>query len=69
MMRRCLSLWVILVLVPCFTDCFQTLEQRWKSFDVQRREEIGVKTKDYYLTEWGKPAKRAKSEEGGARRT
>jgi hypothetical protein len=56
---------MILVLVPFFTGCFQTLEQRWEAFDVERRQEIGVKTKDYYLTEWGMPAKRAKSEDGG----
>ena len=56
---------MILVLVPFFTGCFQTLEQRWEAFDAERRQEIGVKTKDYYLTEWGKPAKRAKSEDGG----
>ena len=42
-----------------------TLEQRWERFDVERRQEIGVKTKDYYLSEWGKPAKRAKSDDGG----
>jgi hypothetical protein len=37
-----------------------TLEERWQQFDRERRQEIGVKTKDYYLSEWGKPAKRAK---------
>lgn len=42
-----------------------TLEERWQQFDMDRRQEIGVKTKDYYLTEWGKPAKRAKSNDGG----
>ena len=42
-----------------------TLEQRWQQFDDQRRQEIGVKTKDYYLAEWGKPAKRARTEDGG----
>jgi hypothetical protein len=40
-------------------------EERWQQFDRHRRQEIGVKTKDYYLTEWGKPAKRAKSDDGG----
>ena len=42
-----------------------TKEERWQQFDMHRRQEIGVKTKDYYLTEWGKPAKRAKSDDGG----
>src|SRR5262245_9795554 len=42
-----------------------TLEQRWQQFDIERRQEIGVKTKDYYLAEWGKPAKRGKSDDGG----
>ena len=40
-------------------------EERWQQFDLDRRQEIGVKTKDYYLTEWGKPATRAKSDDGG----
>ena len=38
-----------------------TREQRWEEFDTERRQEIGVKTKDHYLNEWGKPAKRVKS--------
>ena len=42
-----------------------TLEQRWQQFDTERRQEIGVKTKDYYLNEWGRPAKRMKSDDGG----
>ena len=42
-----------------------TLEQRWEQFDQDRRQEIGVKSKDYYLSEWGKPAKRARSDDGG----
>ena len=42
-----------------------TLEQRWQQFDDRRRQEIGVKSNDYYLAEWGKPAKRARSEDGG----
>jgi hypothetical protein len=24
-----------------------TLEQRWETFDAERRQEVGVKTKDY----------------------
>jgi len=42
-----------------------TLDQRWQQFDAERREEIGVKTKDYYLSEWGKPKKREQSADGG----
>lgn len=48
----------ILMLLTCSTGCPLTLEQRWEAFDADRRQEIGVKTKDYYLSEWGKPAKR-----------
>ena len=54
-----------LMLALCLTGCFNTLEQRWEMFDADRTAEIGVKTKDYYITEWGKPAKRARSEGGG----
>ena len=54
-----------LVAVTLLPGCL-TLEQRWEQFDTQRRQEIGVKTKDYYLNEWGKPAKRVKSDDGGA---
>lgn len=42
-----------------------TLEERWQQFDMERRQEIRVTTKDYYLSEWGKPAKRVKSDDGG----
>lgn len=42
-----------------------TLEQRWEQFDTEQRQEIGVKTKEGYLREWGKPAKRVKSDDGG----
>jgi len=55
---------VILTMLLLLTGCFMTLEQRWEAFDAERRQEIGVKTKDYYLTEWGKPAKRVTSQEG-----
>ena len=54
-----------LMLVLFLTGCFNTLEQRWRAIDADLRAEIGVKTKDYYITEWGKPAKRARSEDGG----
>ena len=54
------TLAALLSLLACLT-----LEQRWEQFDQDRRQEIGVKSKDYYLSEWGKPAKRAKSDDGG----
>ena len=65
MARRRLLFYFILIFVPFITGCFQTLEQRWESFDAERRAEIGVKTKDYYVAEWGKPAQRSKSKDGG----
>ena len=55
---------VTLVTLISMPRC-STKEERWQQFDMDRRQEIGVKTKDYYLTEWGKPAKRAKSDDGG----
>ena len=60
-LHTCFALMIALVL----TGCFNTLEQRWQVFDAGRTAEIGVKTKDYYMTEWGNPAKRARSEDGG----
>jgi len=54
-----------LMLMLCLTGCFNTMEQRWEAIDTDLRAEIGVKKKDYYITEWGKPAKRARSEDGG----
>lgn len=47
------------------SGCFMTLEQRWEAFDAKMRQEVGVKTKDYYVHEWGSPAKRAKAGDGG----
>ena len=55
-----LTLAMLIALPACSTK-----EQRWQQFDTERRQEIGVKTKDYYLTEWGKPAKGALSDDGG----
>lgn len=40
-----------LMLVLFLTGCFNTLEQRWEVFDADRTAEVGVKTKDYYITE------------------
>jgi hypothetical protein len=54
-----------LVLVLFLTGCFNTLEQRWEAIDTDLRAEIGVKTKDYYITEWGNLAKRVRSEDAG----
>jgi hypothetical protein len=45
--------------------CFATLEQRWEAFDEKMRQEVGVKAKDYYVREWGRPTKRAKTGDGG----
>jgi hypothetical protein len=53
-----------MVVMLLLTGCYATMEQRWEAFDADRRAEIGVKTKDYYLSEWGKPAKREKSSDG-----
>lgn len=64
MTRRHLAVCLILMIMPCVTGCFQTLEQRWEAFDAERRAEIGVQTKDYYVAEWGKPATRSKAENG-----
>ena len=55
-----LTLAALITLPAC-----STLEQRWQQFDMERRQEIGVKTKDYYLSEWGRPAKRTPSDDGG----
>ena len=55
-----------LLICPTLTaGCYWTLEQRWKAFDEQRQQEIGVKTKDSYLAEWGKPTKRITTRDGG----
>jgi hypothetical protein len=60
-LQACFALMLMLLL----TGCFNTLAQRWEAFDADRKAEIGVKTKDYYITEWGNPAKRMRSEDGG----
>jgi hypothetical protein len=60
---------IILTLMFLLTGCYMTLEQRWEAFDAQRRQEVGMKTKNYYLTEWGKPTKRTRSHGGGEVRT
>lgn len=54
----------MLMTLVCMTGCPLTLEQRWEAFDADRRQEIGVKTTDYYLSEWGKPAKRGTTADG-----
>ena len=47
------------------SGCFMTMEQRWEAFDAKMRQEVGVKTKNYYVREWGQPTRRAKAEGGG----
>jgi hypothetical protein len=54
----------IVITAVLLAGCSMTLEQRWEVFDAQRRQEVGVKTKDYYLAEWGTPTKRTRSQEG-----
>jgi hypothetical protein len=46
--------------------CFLSLEQRWEAFDEQMLQEIGVKIKDYYVSEWGNPTNRVKLANGGS---
>jgi hypothetical protein len=60
-LHACFALMVVLFL----TGCFNTMEQRWEAIDTDLRAEIGVKKKDYYIAEWGNPAKRVRSEDGG----
>ena len=62
--RHTVLLGMMLAALIAVPGCL-TLEQRWQQFDADRRQEIGVKTKDYYLSEWGKPAKRVKSDDAG----
>lgn len=57
---------IIVVLVILLTGCVVSLEQRWEAFDEQMRQEIGVKTKDYYVSQWGSPKKRIKLADGGS---
>ena len=58
------SFFVIVGVMLLLAGCFLTLEQRWEKIDEQMRQEIGVKTKDYYISEWGNPAKRTKTTDG-----
>lgn len=57
----------ILVAAPVLfvSGCSMTMEQRWEAFDTRMRQEIGVKTEDYYVREWGKPAKKRQTTDGG----
>jgi hypothetical protein len=57
---------IIVVVAFLLAGCFLSLEQRWEAFDEQMRQEIGVKTKDYYVSEWGNPTKRVKLADGGS---
>lgn len=51
----------VLTAMLFLNGCYMTKEQRWEAFDAERRQEVGVKTTAYYLTEWGKPKKRMRS--------
>lgn len=55
---------IIAGIVLFLAGCFPTLEQRWEKIDEQMQQQIGVKTKDYYLSEWGNPAKRTTTANG-----
>ena len=57
---------IIVVLMLFLAGCFLSVEQRWEKIDEQMQQEIGVKTKDYYVSEWGNPAKRVKLADGGS---
>lgn len=58
--------WLSVVAVALLASgCFGTMEQRWAAFDEQMRQEVGVKTKEYYLKEWGGPANWEKLKDGG----
>ena len=57
---------IIAVVMLLVAGCFLSVEQRWEKIDDQMRQEIGVKTKDYYVSEWGNPAKRYKTADGGS---
>ncbi|HJT20011.1 MAG TPA: hypothetical protein VJ746_06050 [Nitrospira sp.] len=62
---RKISLQLILVAAMFFpAGCYLTAEQRWEAFDTQMRQDIGVKTKDYYVHEWGRPTKRRQTIDG-----
>ncbi|MBS0182589.1 MAG: hypothetical protein JSS39_09325 [Nitrospira sp.] len=62
---------VLAAVVPLVSGCSMTMEQRWETeqrweaFDERMRQEIGVKTEDYYVREWGKPAKTRQTTDGG----
>lgn len=57
---------IIVVAAIFLAGCFASPEQRWEAFDEQMRQEVGVKTKDDYVREWGNPTKRVKLPDGGS---
>ena len=57
---------VIVGAMLLLAGCFLTVEERWQKIDEQMGQEIGVKTKDYYVSEWGNPAKRIRAADGGS---
>lgn len=60
------SSFAILAMALLLVGCFSSLEQRWERFDEEMRQDIGVKTKDYYISEWGNPTKRTTMADGGS---
>jgi hypothetical protein len=56
---------MVAAIVLLVSGCSMTREQRWEAFDQRMRQEIGVKTEDYYVREWGKPAKKRQTLDGG----
>ncbi|MDK2742922.1 MAG: hypothetical protein NDI90_08395 [Nitrospira sp. BO4] len=61
-LQRIVIIFVLMLL--SLAGCYWTLEQRWQAFDEQTRQEVGAKTKDYYVHEWGNPSKQLKTIDG-----
>ena len=64
MTKQVFSFALLAIATLLLTGCYMTLEERWQAFDAERRQEVGIKTKDYYIAEWGNPSKRTRSQEG-----
>ena len=62
---RWMSSIIVVVMLLLLVGCL-SVEERWEKIDEQMQQEIGVKTKDYYLSEWGNPATRVKAADGGS---
>ena len=48
---RWMSSIIVVVMLLLLVGCL-SVEERWEKIDEQMQLEIGVKTKDYYLSEW-----------------